>query len=534
MPIKYKLLAALFIGHALSYLMASPIHARLIFTENWQSNTINLTHWGLGKDYPGMNIVNTPHRLAATTDKALIFAIPFDTWDTCPSGAGLDYGLAANYFNCHDPAVEIHAKGPNITTMVTHQEYWYAWSLYIPTNQSLSDVNVIFAQWHHTPDKDAAGNNLEPGVNPMLAFRIADGKMDVTIRGDADKITVQCKGKPTDPPNCGYDVQVTYPRPGEPSIPIQTGRWYDLVANIKWEYAAGAGGFTKMYLREATQANYALKVNYSGPNTYNNDVGPYLKFGQYIPFWRCEGEESPDHNLCRRNPGVTKTLYIDEIRIGDATSSLAEVSTGGNPGPTAPASVTITPTPSTGTATPSPIANPDLMFEAESGTIVAPFEIFNDYIIQRSEITNPELAGKAMYQFNVPQAGTYKVIANLEAANGASNSLFVNIDSNPQDPTMIWDIMPRTTGFENREVSWRGTGTATDNEFQPKLFQLNQGTHSLILVGREASVKINYLRLEKVPTPTINFRQLLSRWFFDQNDTNADNLFNILDWLPKF
>ena len=76
----------------------------------------------------------------------------------------------------------------------------------------------------------------------------------------------------------------------------------------------------------------------------------------------------------------------------------------------------------------------------------------------------------------------------VSAPNQSFNSLFVNVDSEPTDPEMIWDIPP-TSGFENRIVSWRGSGTYDNSEFVPKVFNLTKGAHQLIIRGREGKVE---------------------------------------------
>jgi hypothetical protein len=74
----------------------------------------------------------------------------------------------------------------------------------------------------------------------------------------------------------------------------------------------------------------------------------------------------------------------------------------------------------------------------------------------------------------------------VNAPNNGANSFFVNIDAEPQDPYMIWDI-PVTTGFGQRIVSWRGNGTFDADQFVPKVFNLSQGAHQLIIRGREVN-----------------------------------------------
>ena len=72
----------------------------------------------------------------------------------------------------------------------------------------------------------------------------------------------------------------------------------------------------------------------------------------------------------------------------------------------------------------------------------------------------------------------------VNASNDGSNSMFVNIDGEPANPGMIWDI-PVTQGFEERTVSWRGNGTPDSPQFVTKTFNLSAGQHELIIRGRE-------------------------------------------------
>jgi len=70
---------------------------------------------------------------------------------------------------------------------------------------------------------------------------------------------------------------------------------------------------------------------------------------------------------------------------------------------------------------------------------------------------------------------------------------------------MIWDI-DITSGFEERTVSWRGSGTYDANEFVPKVFSLSAGEHELIVRGREGDTRLDQVRvaafLAVTPTPT--------------------------------
>jgi hypothetical protein len=157
-----------------------------------------------------------------------------------------------------------------------------------------------------------------------------------------------------------------------------------------------------------------------------------------------------------------------------------------------------------------PAVGGGLVFEGESGVISAPFVIANGAI---SQSTTTDLAGggRATYSFTVTNAGVYFIQAYVDAPSLTANSLYVNIDSEPVDPNMAWDILPPTVGFENRLVSWRGSGTADANEFVPKMFTLGLGTHQLIVRGREANTQLDRFAILKVPSPPQNLRILAAQ-----------------------
>ncbi len=144
-----------------------------------------------------------------------------------------------------------------------------------------------------------------------------------------------------------------------------------------------------------------------------------------------------------------------------------------------------------------PVAAAVASIEAESGTISAPFTVNGGAVSQAME-TELGTGGRATYRFTVPRSGDYILSARVSALSSSANSFFVNVDGEPTDPYMIWDVLPLTSGFESRAVSWRGGGTFDNNEFDPKVFTLTAGTHSLVLVGREAGVALDSFEIRPV------------------------------------
>jgi hypothetical protein len=121
---------------------------------------------------------------------------------------------------------------------------------------------------------------------------------------------------------------------------------------------------------------------------------------------------------------------------------------------------------------------------ALSGILTPPFISASNYLYQPNETALSD-AGRAVYNFTIDEPGLYVIQAVVNALGEGANSFFVNIDGEPTDPDTIWDI-PLTSGLEPRIVSWRGGGTFDRSEFVPKVFNLDRGSHQLIICGREA------------------------------------------------
>jgi len=138
--------------------------------------------------------------------------------------------------------------------------------------------------------------------------------------------------------------------------------------------------------------------------------------------------------------------------------------------------------------------------EAESGVITSPFVSSGGSISQPST-TDINGGGRATYGFSVTNAGDYVIQALVDAPSLNENSFYLNIDAEPQDPYTAWDILPPTSGFENRIVSWRGNGTPDSNEIVRAVFNLQPGSHQLIIRGREANTLLDRFSVERLPNP---------------------------------
>lgn len=165
--------------------------------------------------------------------------------------------------------------------------------------------------------------------------------------------------------------------------------------------------------------------------------------------------------------------------------------------PTAIPTATPTPVPPTPTNTPTPTPTPSpITLEVEQGTLSTPFTVSGTYVYQSIHTnTDPLTGGLAVIPFTISGSGKYRIEASVRAQDSSQNSYYINVDSEPTSPSMVWDILPFTSGFETRTVTWRGNGTPDANEFSPKLFSLSAGSHQLIIRGREKNTAIDNVRI---------------------------------------
>ena len=139
-----------------------------------------------------------------------------------------------------------------------------------------------------------------------------------------------------------------------------------------------------------------------------------------------------------------------------------------------------------------------LAFPASAAAVTAPLVFTNDYFHLESDMADVAAGGKAVFHFSITNAGDYQIESVVNATDDSANSFFVNVDAQPTDPDMIWDIEV-TDGFEQRLVNWRGDGDASNGQFVPKTFKLGAGDHTLILVGREPDVRLKSVTIFPAP-----------------------------------
>ena len=150
------------------------------------------------------------------------------------------------------------------------KDYWYSFSTYIPNNFPLRKPNCVIAQWHGEHDDG------EESRSPVLAHRYAGGDLIIDIRYSSTKIQHANDG-----------TRKTLHEEKN----FRRGVWHDFLYHVVW--SPDDNGRVEGWL-DGRQV-----IDYRGPVGYNDDEGPYFKFGLYH-------HDGPD-------PYV---IYHDEYRRG--------------------------------------------------------------------------------------------------------------------------------------------------------------------------------------------------------------------------
>lgn len=168
------------------------------------------------------------------------------------------------------------------------EDRWYSFSVYLEDDWEYNDRNEVVAQWHASKDVFL---NEPGGRGPPLALRILGDVWRITYGWDADFSSK--KGA-----KAIYPLWVG---------PIEPGRWTDWVFRVRWT-RGDDDGLVQVW------KNGEMIADRAGPIGYNDIRGTYLKLGSY-------------------HPRTERTLYIDEVRVGDQGESFETMSPRSNDEP---------------------------------------------------------------------------------------------------------------------------------------------------------------------------------------------------------
>jgi hypothetical protein len=156
----------------------------------------------------------------------------------------------------------------------------YAFSVFVPSDW-VDDTTFTVAQWHGVPDR-WLGEAHQP---PPLELLLGRGQWVLSCAWDARPVigTLFLHRQPRH-----HDHPLR--------IPIERGRWVDWAFHVRW--ACDRTGVLSV-------SKDGVEVwRRSGPNAYNDAIGPYFKFGVYEIDW------------LHRHPTVSsRRLDFDAIRV---------------------------------------------------------------------------------------------------------------------------------------------------------------------------------------------------------------------------
>lgn len=164
--------------------------------------------------------------------------------------------------------------GRNVFKAKMGEEYWYGFSMFMPIDFPVHANRLVIGQWHATHDVETD----EVKRSPVLSQRYSNGIFYVKVRHSSDKVQTS---------NDGEKDTLYKTNSFEKSV------WHDFIYHIKWSYKDD--GFVEMWL----DGNRV--INYRGPVGYNDDEGPFFKYGIY-----------------RNDVPETYVIFFDEFRCGES------------------------------------------------------------------------------------------------------------------------------------------------------------------------------------------------------------------------
>jgi len=313
-----------------------------------------------------------------------------------------------------------------------------------------------------------------------------------------------------------------------PSTPNETG-FYDTPSSVFWNvavrgdyaYVAGAGGLqiinvsnpsapvlVGMYAAPEGVADVALERNYafvtgqSGLRIIDVSNPSSPREAGVYGGWFVRGIASGScAYVATYEAGLLVLRYTGE---GTATPTpTATLTPTGTLGPTPSPTVKSTPTPTpaitrTRTATGRPCDSADV--EAESGTVVAPMQVFSDLTASGGQYvatlrSSPWWTGYVTVAIDAPCKGWYQIQARVYGEDFNSDSFMVSVDGGTE---IFWGFSSTVRGawiWETVNIYW-----------DPQEYWLTAGRHFIRFRTREPGARVDVVRLVAVaaetPVPT--------------------------------
>jgi hypothetical protein len=176
------------------------------------------------------------------------------------------------------------------------EEMWYAFAVFFPSNgYALDSQPEVLSQWHQLPDTHLGENAQSPATHLLI-------EKDRFILGIGyNKAQISDGVNPDNQKD--YDLG-----------PVTKDTWHEFV--FHFIHSIHAEGLVEVWL------NGNKVTTHRGGNMYNNVDMPKWKLGIYKWLWNGEGTTDTRE----------RTLYLDNIRVGNAKATLADMSPATPPG----------------------------------------------------------------------------------------------------------------------------------------------------------------------------------------------------------
>ena len=174
-------------------------------------------------------------------------------------------------------------------------ERWYGFSTYLPESFRNDPVPESIFQWHNVP-------NFSSGETWALATRDGGVRQTPLHVQTVNGRYVLVHSLSTVPDDYRSPVKVKKYDLG----PYRTGEWTDWVLHMKFTYQND--GIIEVW----KNGEKVLTIN--GQTYYNDESGPYLKFGLYKWGWSGTGSTVSE-----------RTIHFDDFRIGSAKATYNDV-----------------------------------------------------------------------------------------------------------------------------------------------------------------------------------------------------------------
>ncbi|MCE7066601.1 polysaccharide lyase [Dyadobacter sp. CY326] len=169
-----------------------------------------------------------------------------------------------------------------------NKEGWYGFSVYFPSSFVKESIEESIVQWNSLPDLKEG----ESWRSAPLFLGVLNDRFVLEIRSDAKRIT-------------NHDFSFTRLDLG----PVDKETWHDWVFHIKWAY-------DNTGIIEVWKDKKQVLSRLNQPNSYNDAMFPYFKIGIYKWDWSTKSTEGIN----------SRTMYVDEIAIGNQNADLNKVS----------------------------------------------------------------------------------------------------------------------------------------------------------------------------------------------------------------